>query len=276
MFPLQHIYDTKREGGYGKSGKQASRVQQSECIGVYSMKFEKLSLDPTSIQGKKKHLTAEYKARIKPQVNAAIEEIQSKVYIRNHTKNPNNICAVTSNGGVSKLFTNKEDLARYIFDTYGEGWYDEVRLIDIDGQPTQRTRVQTGNFTDLKNYDYLGRRIIDSQECQIFSANADGSCCYHAYCAMIHHDIDIIDAKFAKTLLADLYGNCTNRTLQTAFESLLAVRFIDHYNEIHKSGLWGKQTELYALATIYKIIITSDNRHSLKMLPSLKMHQTDN
>ena len=128
------------------------------------------------------------------------------------------------------MFTNKEDLPRYIFDTYGEGWYDEVWLIDIDGQPTQRTRVQTGNFiADLKNYDYLGRQIIDSQECRIFYANADGSCCYHAYCAMIHHG----------TLLVDFYGSCTNRTLQTTFESLLAVRFIDRYNEIHKSGHWG-------------------------------------
>ena len=88
------------------------------------------------------------------------------MYIRTHPKNPNNSCAVTSNGGVSKSFTKKEDLARYIFDTYREGWYDDVQLIDIDGQPTKRTRVQTGNYiTDFKNYDYLGRRIIDSQDC---------------------------------------------------------------------------------------------------------------
>ena len=182
----------KREGlGHGKSGVQASRAQQSlfarllNALGFYSTKFEKLNIDPTSIEDKKEKLTAEYKARIKPHVNAAIEEIQSRVYIRTHPKNLNSICAVTSNSGASKSFTKKEDLARYIFDTYGEGWYDEVRLIDIDGQPTQRTRVQTGNYiADLKNYNYLGCRIIDGQKCRIYSANAEGSCCYHAYCAM--------------------------------------------------------------------------------------------
>ena len=93
------------------------------------------------MQGKREKLDAEYKARIKPQVNAAIEEILSRVYIRSHPKNPNNICAVTSNGGVSKSFANKEELAWYIFDTYGEGWYDEVRLVDIHGQPTTLGRM---------------------------------------------------------------------------------------------------------------------------------------
>ena len=98
-------------------GVQASRGQQSlfarllNALGFYSTKFEKLNLDPTSIEGKKEKLTAEYKARIKLHVNAAIEEIQSRVYIRTQPKKPNNICAVTSNGGVSKSFTKKEDLA---------------------------------------------------------------------------------------------------------------------------------------------------------------------
>ena len=39
-----------------------------------------------------------------------------------------------------------------------------MRLIDIDGQPTQRSRVQTGNFIAyLKNYDYLGRHIKNAE-----------------------------------------------------------------------------------------------------------------
>jgi len=153
---------------------------------------------------------------IKPHVTAAIAEIKKRLYIRNHPKNPNNICGVTSNGGVTKSFGNKDELAQYILDNYGEGWCDEVRIIDVDGEPIQRSKVPTGNFiADLKNYDYLGHRIIDGQECRIFSANADGSCCYHAYCAMIHHEIDIIDANFAKSLLAESIG-CMHLILKNA------------------------------------------------------------
>ena len=82
--------------------------------------------------------------------------------------------------------------------------------------------MQDENFiADLRNYDYVGRKIIDDQECAIYSANADGSCCYHAYCSMIR---EIIDADCAKALLADFYGNCNNELLKTNFERLLGTQ----------------------------------------------------
>ena len=109
--------------------------------------------------------------------------------------------------------------------------------------------MQDDNFiADLKNYDYVGRKIIDGQECAIYSANADGSCCYHAYCAMIRAQVEIIDADCAKALLLDFYGNCNNAILKTSFEKLLGTRFEDRYKEITKPGHWGEQIELYALA----------------------------
>ena len=60
---LYSIYTIQK--GKVAMGSQEDRpvgFSKVNALGFYSMKFEKLSLDPTSIQGKKEHLTAEYKA----------------------------------------------------------------------------------------------------------------------------------------------------------------------------------------------------------------------
>ena len=58
---------------------------------------------------------------------------------------------------------------------------DEIRLVDVEGEPTKRRRVATYHMVaDLKNYNYVGRLITKAQEVDTYSANADGSCCYLA------------------------------------------------------------------------------------------------
>ena len=125
----------------------------------------------------------DFKEAKAPEYEESVDKVISKMYTQPHPKNEMLICGLSSKGGVTKAFETEEELARHILQKYGEGWRDEICTIDVDGQVTKRRRVQDENFiADLKNYDYVGRKIIDRK---IYSANADGNCCYHAYCSMI-------------------------------------------------------------------------------------------
>jgi len=55
-----------------------------------------------------------------------LDSIMRLLYIKRPAKSSTRVCGLTVNGGCTRSFVNKKDLAEHIFRTYREDWRDQV------------------------------------------------------------------------------------------------------------------------------------------------------
>lgn len=186
----------------------------------------------------------------------AVDEIKDSIYTRKTAKGVG-ICAVqVSTGGMTKGFKTLDELAQYIYSTYGDRWSRCVRRKDTDTggishtDKTNKVMIAAdleGDFPMLdKDINYGGVAY------KIFDAPRDGSCMYHVIEALLRPHLDNPPSPIAlRAQLIEFYSGTGE--IQQKFQELLGVNFEERRRDVMSPDNWGQYDDLIILASIYRV-----------------------
>ena len=98
------------------------------------------------------------------------------------------VCAVsTHTGGITKAFTNLDQLANHVYGKYGTNWKSYVATLSKDGHPTKHHGSEKPTLgPDVQGiFPFIGHFRHNNTEFTVFDSPHDGSCMYHSISAVL-------------------------------------------------------------------------------------------
>lgn len=116
-----------------------------------------------------------------------VNKIKEEMATRNTPKNQSLIYAILMNGGCTKGFASRNELARHIYGKFGSRWDKNIRTINQSGEMKTNTKPIRKIFAlNLDgNAHFIGEIHMGKEIYAVYDCPADGSCFYHSFAHMV-------------------------------------------------------------------------------------------
>ena len=116
-----------------------------------------------------------------------LETIKRLLLTRAPPSNKEMVRAVSTHiGGITKAFTNLDQLANYVYRKYGTNWESYVGTLSKDGYPTKHHGSKTTLGPDVQViFPFIGHFRHNNIDFTVFNSPHDGSCMYHSVSAVL-------------------------------------------------------------------------------------------